>query len=351
VKQLRSLAVAGFLAATILPAAAVEISGAGATFPYPVYAKWADTYKKDTGVGLNYQSIGSGGGIKQIEAKTVTFGATDAPLKGPELEKFGLVQFPMVMGGIVPVVNIEGVAAGDLVLDGPTLAAIFLGTVKSWDDPAIKKLNPTAKLPSQPIAVVHRSDGSGTTFNFTYYLAEVSPDWKSKVGSATSVEWPVGIGAKGNEGVSNNVSQTKGSIGYVEYAYALQNKMTYTKMVNKDGKTVAPTGEAFQAAAANADWNSVPGFGLILANQPGTESWPMTAATFILIPKQPPDPVAAAEALKFFAWAYTKGDKMAEDLDYVPMPKKVVTDIEKMWASQIKDSGGKALYTEGSMAH
>jgi phosphate transport system substrate-binding protein len=351
VKQLRSLAVAGFLAATILPAAAVEISGAGATFPYPVYAKWADTYKKDTGVGLNYQSIGSGGGIKQIEAKTVTFGATDAPLKGPEVEKFGLVQFPMVMGGIVPVVNIEGVAAGDLVLDGPTLAAIFLGTVKSWDDPAIKKLNPTAKLPSQPIAVVHRSDGSGTTFNFTYYLAEVSPDWKSKVGSATSVEWPVGIGAKGNEGVSNNVSQTKGSIGYVEYAYALQNKMTYTKMVNKDGKTVAPTGEAFQAAAANADWNSVPGFGLILANQPGTESWPMTAATFILIPKQPPDPVAAAEALKFFAWAYTKGDKMAEDLDYVPMPKKVVTDIEKMWASQIKDSGGKALYTEGPMAH
>ena len=350
-KQLRSLAVAGFLAATILPAAAVEISGAGATFPYPVYAKWADTYKKDTGVGLNYQSIGSGGGIKQIEAKTVTFGATDAPLKGPELEKFGLVQFPMVMGGIVPVVNIDGVSPGELVIDGPTLAGIFLGTIKTWDDPAIKKLNPNAKLPSQAIAVVHRSDGSGTTFNFTYYLAEASADWKSKVGSATSVEWPVGIGAKGNEGVSNNVSQTKGSIGYVEHAYALQNKLVYTKMVNKEGKAVAPTSAAFQAAAANADWNSVPGYGVILANQAGAESWPMTAATFILIHKQPDDAAAAAAALKFFAWAYTKGDKMAEELDYVPMPKKVVGEIEKMWASQIKDSGGKALYTEDSMAH
>ena len=350
-KQLRTLAVAGFLAATIFPAAAVEISGAGATFPYPVYAKWADTYKKDTGIGLNYQSIGSGGGIKQIEAKTVTFGATDAPLKGPELDKYGLVQFPMVMGGIVPVANIDGVSAGELVLDGPTLAGIFLGTVKTWDDPAIKKLNPNAKLPSQSIAVVHRSDGSGTTFNFTYYLAEASPDWKSKVGSATSVEWPVGIGAKGNEGVSNNVSQTKGSIGYVEYAYALQNKLVYTKMINKDGKAVAPTSVAFQAAAANADWNSVPGYGVILANQPGAESWPMTAATFILVHKQPDDAAAVSEALKFFAWAYAKGDKMAEELDYVPMPKKVVGEVQKMWASQIKDAGGKALYSESSAAH
>jgi phosphate transport system substrate-binding protein len=351
VNHLRSIAVAGFLAATVLPAAAVEISGAGATFPYPVYAKWADTYKKETGVGLNYQSIGSGGGIKQIEAKTVTFGATDAPLKGPELDKYGLVQFPMVMGGIVPVVNIDGVAPGDLVLDGPTLAGIFLGTVKNWDDPAIKKLNPNAKLPSQAIAVVHRSDGSGTTFNFTYFLAEASADWKSKVGSATSVEWPVGIGAKGNEGVSNNVSQTKGSIGYVEYAYALQNKLVYTKMTNKDGKTVAPTSAAFQAAAANADWNSVPGYGVILANQAGAESWPMTAATFILIPKKPDDAAAAAEALKFFAWAYAKGDKMAEELDYVPMPKAVVAEIEKVWANEIKDANGKSLFTESAMAH
>jgi len=343
--HLRTMAVVGFLAAAVVPAAAVEISGAGATFPYPIYAKWADIYKKDTDVGLNYQSIGSGGGIKQIEARTVTFGATDAPLKGPDLDKNGLVQFPMVMGGIVPVLNVEGVKAGELVLDGPTLAGIFLGTVKNWDDPAIKKLNPGAKLPAQAIAVVHRSDGSGTTFNFTYYLALVSPDWKSQVGSNTSVEWPVGIGAKGNEGVANNVAQTKGSVGYVEYAYALQNKLVFTKMVNKDGKTVAPTSEAFQAAAANADWNSVPGYGVILANQPGAASWPMTAATFILIPKQPPDPVATAEALKFFAWAYANGDKMAEELDYVPMPKKVVAEIEKMWASEIKDSTGKPLHT------
>jgi len=318
------ITILGALAATVLPAAAIDISGAGATFPYPLYSKWADAYKKETGVGLNYQSIGSGGGIKQIEARTVTFGATDAPLKGPELDKFGLVQFPMVMGGIVPVINIEGIAPGELVLDGPTLAGIFLGTVKTWDDPAIKKLNPNVKLPSQAIAVVHRSDGSGTTFNFAYYLSEVSPEWKSKVGTATSVDWPVGIGAKGNEGVSNNVSQTKGAIGYVEYAYAKQNKLTYTKMVNKDGKIVAPSSDTFQAAAANANWNSVPGFGVILANQPGAESWPMTAATFILIPKQPPDPVATAEALKFFAWAFDKGDKMAEELDYVPMPRNVV---------------------------
>jgi phosphate transport system substrate-binding protein len=350
VNQLRIIAVAGLLAATVLPAAAVEISGAGATFPYPVYAKWADVYKKETGIGLNYQSIGSGGGIKQIEAKTVTFGATDAPLKGAELDKFGLVQFPMVMGGIVAVVNIEGLKPGELVLDGPTLAEIFLGTVKNWDDPAIKKLNPNAKLPSQAIAIIHRSDGSGTTFNFTYYLSEVSADWKSQVGSATSVEWPAGIGAKGNEGVSNNVSQTKGSIGYVEYAYALQNKLVFTKMVNKAGKSVTPTSEAFQAAAANADWVSVPGYGVILANQSGAESWPMTAATFILIPKQPDDAAAATEALKFFAWAYAKGDKMAEELDYVPMPKKVVGEIEKVWADQIKDTSGKPLHTS-AMAH
>lgn len=349
--HMRMLFAAGFLAAAIVPAAATEISGAGATFPYPIYAKWADVYRKDTGIGLNYQSIGSGGGIKQIEAKTVTFGASDAPLKGADLDKFRLMQFPMVMGGIVPVVNIEGVKPGELVLDGPTLAAIFLGTVKTWNDPAIKKLNPNANLPAQAIAVVHRSDGSGTTFNFTYYLTQVSPDWKSQVGSATSVEWPSGIGAKGNEGVSNNVSQTKGSIGYVEYAYALQNKLVYTKLVNKDGKTVAPTSEAFQAAAANADWNSVPGYGVILANQAGAESWPMTAATFILIPKQPPDAAAAAEALKFFAWAYAHGDKLAEELDYVPMPKTVVAEIEKAWANEIKDSSGKPLREANGMAH
>jgi phosphate transport system substrate-binding protein len=348
VNPLKILAAVGFLAATALPASAVDISGAGATFPYPIYAKWADTYKKESGVGLNYQSIGSGGGIKQIEARTVTFGATDAPLKGEDLDKNSLVQFPMVMGGIVPVVNVEGMKPGELVLDGATLANIFLGTVKTWDDPAIKKLNPDVTLPSLPIAVVHRSDGSGTTFNFTYYLSQVSPDWKSKVGNATSVEWLVGIGAKGNEGVSNNVSQTKGSIGYVEYAYALQNKLVYTKMVNKDGKVVAPTAEAFQAAAANADWSSVPGYGVILANQPGATSWPMTAATFILIPKQPTDAAAAAEALKFFAWAYASGGKAAAELDYVPMPKNVAAEIEKMWGAAIKDGSGKPIYTAGT---
>lgn len=341
-----SYAAAATLAAafTITTAQAADISGAGATFPYPIYAKWADAYKKETGNGLNYQSIGSGGGIKQIEASTVTFGASDKPLPGEELDKFGLAQFPMVMGGIVPVINIEGVKHGEIVIDGPTLAKIFMGEITKWDDPAIKKLNGGAKLPSSAIAVVHRSDGSGTTFNFTYYLSDVSPDWKSKVGSDASVEWPTGIGAKGNEGVANNVAQTKGSIGYVEYAYALQNKLTYTKMVNKDGKIVAPTSEAFQAAASGADWKSKPGFGVILANQPGAASWPMTAGTWILMYKQPKDPAASAEALKFFDWAYKNGDKMAEELDYIPMPDNVVADVEKMWAADIKDSAGKPVF-------
>jgi phosphate transport system substrate-binding protein len=336
---------AAALVATSWSAFAADISGAGATFPYPVYAKWADSYKKETGVGLNYQSIGSGGGIKQIKAKTVTFGASDAPLPGKELDESGLAQFPMVMGGIVPVVNLDGIAPGDLTIDGPTLAQIFLGTIKKWDDPAIAKLNPGAKLPSKAIALVHRSDGSGTTYNFTYYLSEVSPDWKTKVGTNTAVQWPAGIGAKGNEGVANNVANTKGSIGYVEYAYAKQNKLTYTKMVNKAGKTVQPTAESFQAAAANADWKSQPGYGVILANQPGDQSWPMTAATWILIYKKPGDTVSTAEALKFFAWSYGKGANMAKDLDYVPMPDKVVTDVQKMWSSEIKDSSGKPLYS------
>ena len=246
-KHMRNIIAAGLVAAATLPAAAADISGAGATFPYPIYAKWADTYKKETNVGLNYQSIGSGGGIKQIQAKTVTFGASDMPLKADQLEKDGLVQFPTVMGGVVPVVNIEGIKSGEIVLDGATLARIFLTEIKTWNDPAIQKLNPNTKLPAQPIVVVHRSDGSGTTFLFTDYLSKVSADWKSKVGANTAVEWPGGLGAKGNEGVANNVSQTKGSIGYVEYAYAKQNKMTHTKLVNKDGKTVEPTAESFMA--------------------------------------------------------------------------------------------------------
>ena len=251
--KLASFAVAAGIAVAGLPALAVDISGAGATFPYPVYAKWADAYRKETGIAMNYQSIGSGGGIKQIQAKTVTFGATDAPLKGDDLTKHGLAQFPMVMGGIVPVVNLDGIQPGSLVIDGPTLAAIFMGKIKTWDDAALKKLNPDAKLPSSAIAVVHRSDGSGTTFNFTDYLSKVSPEWKSEVGSNTSVEWPVGIGAKGNEGVANNVAQTKNAIGYVEYAYAKQNKLTHARMVNLDGKAVEPVSKTFQAAAANAE--------------------------------------------------------------------------------------------------
>ena len=321
---------------TVTAAQAADISGAGATFPYPIYAKWADAYKKETGVGLNYQSIGSGGGIKQIKAATVTFGATDAPLTDDDLNSSGLAQFPMVMGGIVPVINVEGIKPGELVLDGPTVAKIFMGAITKWDDEAIKKLNPDVKLPSSAIAVVHRSDGSGTTYNFTYYLSAVSEDWKTKVGTEKAVEWPVGIGAKGNEGVANNVTQAKSSIGYVEYAYAKQNKMTYTKMVNKDGKTVEPTSATFAAAASHADWLSVPGFGVILANQAGDDSWPMTAATWILVYKQPKTPADTAEALKFFAWAYKNGGKMAEELDYVPMPDAVVTDVEKMWSADIK---------------
>jgi phosphate transport system substrate-binding protein len=336
------------VATSTLAAPAADISGAGATFPYPIYAKWADTYKKQTGIGLNYQSIGSGGGIKQITAKTVTFGASDMPLKPQDLDKNGLIQFPTVLGGVVPVVNVEGLKAGDLVLDGPTLGRIFLGEVKAWNDPAIQKLNPSSKLPSQAIVVVHRSDGSGTTFIFTDYLSKVNGDWKSKVGANTAVEWPVGIGAKGNEGVANNVANTKGSIGYVEYAYAKQNKLNHTKVINRDGKPVEPTAASFQAAAASADWIGTPGFNVILTNEAGAGSWPIAGATFILMHKQPQDPAVATEALKFFAWAYASGDKMAEDLDYVPMPDKVVDAIQKVWATQVKDASGKPLFVASS---
>ncbi|QPF91505.1 phosphate ABC transporter substrate-binding protein PstS [Bradyrhizobium commune] len=333
---IKTIVAAGLVAATTTAAFAADITGAGATFPFPVYSKWADAYKKETGNGLNYQSIGSGGGIKQIQAKTVTFGASDAPLKAEQLEKDGLVQWPMVMGAIVPVVNIEGVKAGDMVFDGETLANIYLGKITKWDDAAIKKLNPNVKLPSDAITVVRRSDGSGTTFNFTNYLSKASADWKSKVGEGTAVEWPVGVGAKGNEGVSGNISQTKNSIGYVEYAYAKQNKLTYTGLVNKAGKTVQPTVEAFQAAASNADWAKAPGYYVILTDQPGDKSWPITAATFILMHKEPADKAASKEALKFFAWAFKNGAKAAEELDYIPMPDSVVTLIEKTWSADIK---------------
>jgi phosphate transport system substrate-binding protein len=332
---IKAIVAAGLVAAST-SAFAADITGAGATFPFPIYSKWADAYKKETNNGLNYQSIGSGGGIKQIQAKTVTFGATDMPLKAEQLEKDGLVQWPMVMGAIVPVVNLEGVKAGEMVFDGETLANIYLGKITKWDDPAIKKLNPSVKLPSDAITVVRRSDGSGTTFNFTDYLSKASADWKSKVGSGTAVEWPVGVGAKGNEGVSGNISQTKNSIGYVEYAYAKQNKLTYTAMVNKAGKTVQPTVEAFQAAASNADWAKAPGYYVILTDQPGEKSWPVTAATFILMHKDSTDKAASQEAIKFFKYAFEKGGKMAEELDYIPMPESVVKLIEKTWSADIK---------------
>ena len=331
-----SALVAGVAMLGLSNAQAADITGAGATFPYPIYSKWADSYKTETGNSLNYASVGSGAGIKQIQAKTVTFGATDAPLTAEQLAKDGMAQFPMVMGAIVAVVNVEGVKAGELVLDGKTLGDIYLGAVKSWDDAAIKKLNPNVKLPSAAITVVRRSDGSGTSFNFTDYLAKVNADWKSKVGVGQAVEWPVGVGAKGNEGIAGNVAQTKNSIGYVEYAYAKQNNLTYVSMVNAAGKTVKPTLAAFQAAASNASWKSEDGFYQILTNQPGEASWPITAATFILVYKDASDKTAVAEALKFFAWAYDKGGKSAEELDYIPMPENVVSLVKAMWAKDVK---------------
>jgi len=328
--------VAAGLVAAATSAHAADITGAGSSFIFPVLSKWADAYKKDTGGIVNYQSIGSGAGIKQVQAKTVTFGATDAPLKAEQLEKDGLAQWPMIMGAIVPVVNIDGVKPGDIVLDGQTLADIFQAKITKWDDPAIKKLNPNVNLPAAAISVVHRSDASGTTFNFTDYLAKVSAEWKSKLGSGTAVEWPAGVGAKGNEGVSANVGQTKNSIGYVEYAYAKQNKLTYTGLVNKAGKPVQPTTEGFQAAASNADWAHAPGYYLILTDQPGDKSWPIVASTFILLHKDATDKAAAQDALKFFKFSFEKGAKMAEELDYIPMPDAVIKQIEKTWSDEIK---------------
>ncbi|MGB5949662.1 MAG: phosphate ABC transporter substrate-binding protein PstS [Parvibaculum sp.] len=326
------------LAAT---AEAADISGAGATFPYPVYAKWAEAYKQQAGISMNYQSIGSGGGIKQIGARTVDFGASDKPLTSEELAKADLVQFPTVMGGVVPVVNIPGLKPGELKLTGPVLAKIYLGEIKKWSDPAIAADNKDLKLPDSSIAVVHRSDGSGTTYNFTYYLNAVEPAWGA-VGVSTAVEWPAGLGGKGNEGVAAMVGQTKGSIGYVEYAYALQNNLTYAEMQNKDGKFVAPSYEAFQAAAANANWKNAPGFHLILANQPGADSWPMTAATFILVHKTQAKPERAKEVLKFFDWAYEHGGPMAKELDYVPLPESVVKLVRESW-KEIVDGSGKPV--------
>jgi phosphate transport system substrate-binding protein len=342
---LRMLAATGVLVAAITSSAiAADVSGAGTTFPYPIYAKWAEAYKKQTGITVHYQSVGSGEGIRQIQNKEVTFGASDMPLKAADLDMYGLVQFPTVIGGVVPVVNVEGIKAGDLTLDGPTLARIFLGEIKSWNDAALRKLNPSLKLPSQPIAVVHRSDGSGTTFVFTDYLSKMSANWRSKVGSITAVDWPVGTGARGNEGVTAMVARIKGAIGYVEYTYAKHNQLSTAKLTNKDGKAVTPTIESFTAAARSANWEAAPGFGVILTDESGPDSWPMTSATFVLMHKQPSDPAAAAEVLRFFNWAYAKGGKMAEELDYVPMPTNLVDAVQKLWVSEIKDASGKPIF-------
>ena len=328
----------------VTSALAQEITGAGATFPAPVYSKWAEAYQKATSVKMNYQSIGSSGGIKQIIAKTVDFGATDAPLSAEQLEKDGLMQFPAVIGGVVPVANIEGIKAGEMVLSGEVLGDIYLGKITKWNDEAIKKLNPTAKLPDQNIAVVRRADGSGTSFIFTNYLSKVNAEWKSKVGEGQTVQWPTGMGGKGNEGVAAFVQRLPGSIGYVEYAYAKQNKLTHLKLKNRDGKVVEPDDETFKAAAAGADWHKA-AFGAILTEQAGAKSWPITGATFILLHKSQPKPDHALQVMKFFDWSYTHGAKMAVELEYVPLPAALIKDIKTVWAEQVKDGSGKAVWT------
>jgi phosphate transport system substrate-binding protein len=336
----------GVLAAGIVAgsAFAADITGAGATFPYPIYSKWADAYKKATGNGLNYQSIGSGGGIKQITAKTVDFGASDAPMRGEDLEKNGLVQFPAIMGGVVPVFNLKGVGQREVKLTGEIVAQIYLGKIKKWNDPAIMALNPGVKIGSDDISVVYRSDGSGTTFLFTNYLSKVSPDFKSAIGEGTAVKWPTGVGGKGNEGVASYVQKINGAIGYVEYAYAKQNKLDYGFLKNKDGNFVAPGDDTFKAAAANADWAKTPGMGVILTEQAGKDAWPITGASFILMHAKQDKPDAGREALKFFDWAFKNGAKMADELDYVPMPDAVTKQIQAEWKSKIKDTAGKPIW-------
>ncbi|MDE3011485.1 MAG: phosphate ABC transporter substrate-binding protein PstS [Pseudomonadota bacterium] len=325
-------------------AQAADITGAGATFPYPIYAKWAEMYKAKTGVGLNYQSIGSGGGIKQIKAKTVDFGASDKPLTPEELAKDNLFQFPMVVGGVVPTVNVEGIKPGQLKLTGVLLADIYLGKIKKWNDGAIAALNPGVALPAKDIVPVSRSDGSGTTFIFTNYLSKVSPEWKGAVGNDASVKWPTGISMKGNEGVASSVKQTPNSIGYIEYAYVIQNKMTYVAMKNKDGGFVEPNDKSFGAAAAGADWVHAPGFYEILTDEPGKDSWPITGATFILMQKVQDKPETGKQVLEFFDWAYHSGAKSALELDYIPLPESVAKLVEGEWKSNIKDAAGKPVF-------
>ncbi len=335
------IAIFGALLAATSTAFAQDITGAGASFPAPIYSKWADAYNKATGARLNYQSIGSGGGITQIKAKTVDFGATDAPMKDVDLEANGMVQFPTVIGGVVPVVNIKGITPGQIKLTGQLLGDIYLGKITKWNDPALAGLNPGVALPAADIAVVRRADGSGTSFIFTNYLSKVNEEWKTKVGEGTAVNWPIGAGGKGNEGVSAFVQRLPNSIGYVEYAYAKQNKMSHVMVRNKDGAFVNPTDDAFKEAAAGAEWSK--SFYQILTEQPGKGSWPITGATFILMHKQQAKPTNASNTLKFFEWAYNQGDKMADDLDYVPLPTSLKDMVRKQWVAQIKDAAGATI--------
>jgi len=339
-----ALIAVGVMSAAPAAQAAATLNGAGATFPFPVYSKWAYTYNKETGVKLNYQAIGSGGGIKQIKAKTVDFGASDAPLKAAALDKFGLMQYPMIMGGVVPVVHIKGVKAGQLKLTGRNLADIYLGKITKWDDPRITANNTGLSLPHQDISVVHRADGSGTTWIFTNYLTKISGEWAEKLGNAKAVSWPTGLGGKGNQGVAAFVSKVDGSIGYVEYAYALQNHMTSVLLQNHYGNFVAPTSANFQAAAAGADWAHAKGYYIVLTNQPGANSWPITGASFILMYKTQANPAQAREVLKFFDWSYSNGGKAAKKLDYVPMPEAVAKMVRSTWGKVLRDRSGNAIW-------
>jgi phosphate transport system substrate-binding protein len=344
--RMKHLFVSVAIAATSIAASAqaANITGAGATFPYPVYAKWAELYQKASGTGLNYQSVGSGAGIKQIKAKTVNFGASDMPLPAAELNAAGLFQFPAIMGGVVPIINLPGVAPGQVRLSGAVLADIYLGKITKWNAPQIAALNPGVKLPAEDITVVRRADSSGTSFLFTDYLAQVSPEWKSKIGAGTAVKWAVGVGGKGNEGVAANVQRIKGSIGYVEWAYAKKNRMQHTQLQNKDGVFLQPSDDAFKAAASGANWAGTPGFAVVLTNQAGKASWPITGASYILMHKTQPNAATAKEVLKFFDWAYKNGGAAAAELDYVPMPDSVTKLVQDAWRANLKDAAGKAVW-------
>ena len=344
--RMKHLFVSVAIAATSIAASAqaANITGAGATFPYPVYAKWAELYQKASGVGLNYQSVGSGAGIKQIKARTVNFGASDMPLPAAELNAAGLFQFPAIMGGVVPIINLPGVAPGQVRLSGAVLADIYLGKITKWNAPQIAALNPGVKLPGDDITVVRRADSSGTSFLFTDYLAQVSPEWKSKIGAGTAVKWAVGVGGKGNEGVAANVQRIKGSIGYVEWAYAKKNRMQHTQLQNKDGVFLQPSDDAFKAAASGANWAGTPGFAVVLTNQAGKASWPITGASYILMHKTQPNAATAKEVLKFFDWAYKNGGAAAAELDYVPMPDSVTKLVQDAWRANLKDAAGKAVW-------